>query len=53
MQHEVVDVVSLADSNAIEHKEHRLWNNVIELCKPLVEVTPSGIVRFVHFTVKE
>ena len=52
-QHELVDAISLADPNAISNKEYRLWDNVVEVCKPLIEITLSGVVKFVHFTVKE
>ena len=52
-QHELVDAVSLANPNAISNKEYRLWDNVVEVCKPLIEVTLSGVIKFVHFTVKE
>ena len=52
-QHELVDAISLANPNAIPNKEYRLWDSVVEVCKPLIEVTLSGTIRFVHFTVKE
>ena len=51
-QQELLDAVSFANPDAISNKEYRLWDSTIDLCKPIIEVTASGVVKFVHFTVK-
>ena len=52
-QYELLDAASFADMNAISNKDYRLWDNAIDLCKPLIELHPTGTVKFVHFTVRE
>ena len=52
-QYELLDAASFADPDSVINAEYRLWDNTIDLCKPLVEIAPSGVVKFVHFTVKE
>ncbi|KAK2755707.1 hypothetical protein FQN54_005857 [Arachnomyces sp. PD_36] len=52
-RHELLDAVSLHPGNCILNDETRVWSNVIDLCKPLIEEMPNGSIVFVHFTVKE
>ena len=52
-QHELLDAVSFVDQHAVLDTGYRLWDNATDLCKPLVEVTGTGLVKFVHFTAKE
>ena len=52
-QHELLDAVSFANPAAISKKDLRLWDSTVDLCKPLIEVTATGVVKFVHFTVME
>lgn len=50
---EIQDAVSLHPACAWINDETRLFDSVVELCKPLVENGPNDVVRFVHASVKE
>ena len=50
---ELLDGVSLHESNTLLNENTRLWESVIDLCKPLIEDGPNGTIVFVHFTVRE
>ena len=50
---ELLDGVSLHAGNSLLDEDTRLWESVIDLCKPLIEEGPNGTVVFVHFTVRE
>jgi hypothetical protein len=50
---ELLDAVSLHRGNSQLNEETRLWEQVIELCKPLVEDGPNETIVFIHFTVPE
>ncbi|KAK2802065.1 hypothetical protein FQN51_004975 [Onygenales sp. PD_10] len=52
-KHELLDAASLHTANTCLNEETRVWENVIDLCKPLVEEMPNGTIVFIHFTVKE
>ena len=50
---EVQDAVTLYPDNARISESTRVTEHVFELCKPLVESGPNGVIRFVHVSVKE
>ncbi|KAH0541368.1 hypothetical protein FGG08_004132 [Glutinoglossum americanum] len=50
---ELLDGVTLHRDNSELNEKTRLWEPVIDLCKPLVEDGPNGTIVFVHFTVRE
>jgi hypothetical protein len=52
-KYELLDGVTLYHGNSHLNEQTRLWERVIDLCKPLVEETPSGTIVFIHFTVQE
>jgi hypothetical protein len=50
---ELLDGVTLHRGNSHLNEKTRLWEQVIDLCKPLVEETSSRTIVFIHFTVQE
>jgi hypothetical protein len=50
---ELLDGVSLHRDNCQLNERTRLWGQVIDLCKPLVEDGPNETIVFIHFTVQE
>ncbi|KAH0560092.1 hypothetical protein GP486_003385 [Trichoglossum hirsutum] len=50
---ELLDGVTLHRGNSQLNEKTRLWERVIDVCKPLVEDGPNGTVVFIHFTVQE
>ena len=50
---ELLDGVSLYEDCSFLSEENRLKKHVLEICKPILEETPSGVVDFVHFSAKE
>jgi hypothetical protein len=52
-RYELLDGISLHSGNNMLSDETRLWDQAIDICKPLIENGPNGSVVFVHFTVQE
>ena len=50
---ELLDGVTLHRGNSQLNEKTRLWEQVIDLCKPFVEDGPRGTIVFIHFTVRE
>jgi hypothetical protein len=50
---ELLDGVTLHRGNSQLNEKSRLWEQVIDLCKPLVEDGPNETIVFIHFTVRE
>jgi hypothetical protein len=50
---ELLDGVTLHRGNTQLNEKTRLWEKVIDLCKPFVEDGPNETIVFIHFTVQE
>jgi hypothetical protein len=50
---ELLDGITLHCGNSQLNEKTRLWEQVIDLCKPFVEDGPNGTIMFIHFTVRE
>jgi hypothetical protein len=50
---ELLDGVTLHRGNSQLNEKTRLWEQVIDLCKPFVEDGPNETIVFIHFTVRE
>ncbi|OCL02271.1 hypothetical protein AOQ84DRAFT_382837 [Glonium stellatum] len=50
---ELLDGISLHEGNGLLNEDTRLWESVIDICKPLIEEGPGGTIVFVNFTVRE
>ena len=51
--HELLDGATLHEGNMVLDETTKLGSSVLELCKPIIEEGPGGIVQFVHFSAKE
>ena len=51
--HELRDGVAFRKKQVTPDERNRLQRNIVELCGPIVEVLPDGIVDTVHFSAKE
>lgn len=51
--YELLDGISLHDPNAIPGTGTRNGRDVLDLCQPLIEDSPSNMVKFVHFLARE
>ena len=50
---ELLDGVTLHRHNSQLNEKTRLWEQVVDLCKPLVEDGPNGTIAFIHSTVRK
>ena len=50
---ELLDGISLHEDCSFLSEGNRLKRHVLEVCKPILEETPSGLVDLVHFSAKE
>lgn len=51
--YELLDGISLDDSNTIPGTRTRNGRDVLDLCRPLIEDGPSNTVEFVRFSARE
>lgn len=51
--HELLDGISFDTSLTTLTPKTRIRKDVLDLCRPLIEEGPDGIVDFVHFSAKE
>jgi hypothetical protein len=50
---ELLDGVTLHCGNSYLNEKTRLWEQVIDLCKPFVKDGLNETIVFIHFTVRE
>jgi hypothetical protein len=50
---ELLDGITLHRGNTQLNEKTRLWEQVIDLCKPFVEDGANETIMFIHFTVRE
>ncbi|OCL05557.1 hypothetical protein AOQ84DRAFT_413235, partial [Glonium stellatum] len=50
---ELQDAISINIGSPVLTGETKLFNNFLDICKPLIEYGPNEIVSFVHFSVQE
>jgi len=51
--HEVQDGVSLRSGQTMLDERTKVSSAVIDICRPLIQVGRDGVIRFIHFSVKE
>lgn len=50
---ELLNGIALDEDTTVLDKETMFTEQVLDLCKPLIEERPDGSVALVHFSVKE
>ena len=51
--HELRDGIAFRKGQVTPDERNRLQRNIVELCGPIIEELPGGIVDTVHFSAKE
>lgn len=51
--HELLDGIAFCTSPNILDNTTKLTKRVLDLCKPIVEITREGVVSLVHFSAKQ
>lgn len=51
--HELRDGIAFRKGQVTPDERNRLQRNIVELCGPIIEELPGGVVDTVHFSAKE
>lgn len=51
--HELRDGIAFRKEQVTPDERNRLQRNIVELCGPIIEELPGGIIDTVHFSAKE
>ncbi|CAG8975822.1 hypothetical protein HYALB_00009402 [Hymenoscyphus albidus] len=51
--YELLDGIAFDATNTILNSKTRIRRDILDLCRPLIEDSPTGTIDFVHFSAKE